>query len=132
MIFEFIRSAEGGVEFTSHAFISFFQIILIGLASGVLAASLLNWLIKSELIPHYLLNVFTLALVLALFTFSEILASPHSCPSLALPCVFQWHFFLCKLEFSHTALKFSMLVSNSSACLPMKNKQFELRESCFE
>ena len=74
LIFEFIRSAEGGAEFTSHAFISFFQIILIGLASGVLAASLLNWLIKSELIPHYLLNVFTLALVLALFTFSDILA----------------------------------------------------------
>jgi NhaP-type Na+/H+ or K+/H+ antiporter len=74
LIFEFIRSAEGGAEFTSHAFISFFQIILIGLASGALAASLLNWLIKSELIPHYLLNVFTLALVLALFTFSEILA----------------------------------------------------------
>ena len=59
LIFEFIRSAEGGAEFTSHAFISFFQIILIGLASGALAASLLNWLIKSELITHYLLNVFT-------------------------------------------------------------------------
>jgi len=74
LVFEFIRSAEGGVEFTSHAFLSFFRIILIGLATGAIAASALYQLIKAELIPHYLLNVFTLALVLAVFTFSDILA----------------------------------------------------------
>lgn len=74
LVFEFIRSAEGGVEFTSHAFISFFQIILIGLASGVIMAWAIYKLIKAELIPHYLLNVFILAAVLGLFTFSDILA----------------------------------------------------------
>lgn len=74
LVFEFIRSAEGGVAFTSHALISFFRIILIGLASGAIAASALYRLLKAELIPHYLLNVFTLATVLAVFTFSDMLA----------------------------------------------------------
>lgn len=74
LVFEFIRSSQGGLEFTSHAFISFFQIIMIGLSVGALAALSLYQLIKAELIPHYLLNVFTLALVLGVFVFSDLLA----------------------------------------------------------
>lgn len=74
LAFEFIRSAEGGVEFTSHALVSFFQIIFIGLALGAVAAYLLYLLIKRDLIPHYLLNVFTLAFVLLIFVFSDLLA----------------------------------------------------------
>lgn len=74
LAFEFIRSAEGGAEFTSHALISFFQIIFIGTALGAIAAYLLYLLIKKELIPHYLLNVFTLAFVLLIFVFSDVLA----------------------------------------------------------
>jgi len=74
LVFEFIRSASGGVEFTSHALIQFVQIILIGLALGTIAAYALFQLIKNDLIPHYLLNVFTLAFVLGVFVFSEVMA----------------------------------------------------------
>ncbi len=74
LVFEFIRSAEGGVEFTSHALVTFFQILLIGLALGSIAAFALYHLIKRDLIPHYLLNVFTLAFVLLVFVFSDLLA----------------------------------------------------------
>ncbi len=74
LVFEFIQSADGGVEFTSHALIQFFQILLIGLALGTLAAHLLYQLIKRSLVPHYLLNVFTLAYVLGVFVFSDVIA----------------------------------------------------------
>lgn len=74
LVFEFLQSADGGVAFTSHAFITFFQIILIGLALGAIAGYALYLLIKNDLIPHYLLNVFTLAFVLGAFVFSEIMA----------------------------------------------------------
>lgn len=71
LVFEFIRSAEGGMNFTSHAFFSFSKIIFIGLALGTTAAYALYQLIRYELIPHYLLNVFTLAAVLGVFVFSD-------------------------------------------------------------
>lgn len=73
LVFEFIQTADGGVEFTSHALIAFSQIILIGLALGTIAAHALHLLIKRELIPHYLLNVFTLAFVLGVFVFSNVI-----------------------------------------------------------
>ncbi|MCI5081135.1 MAG: cation:proton antiporter [Saprospiraceae bacterium] len=71
LVFEFIRSAGGGMNFTSHALISFFKIILIGMALGASAAYALYQLLRYELIPHYLLNVFTLAFVLGVFVFSD-------------------------------------------------------------
>jgi NhaP-type Na+/H+ or K+/H+ antiporter len=74
LVFEFIQSADGGMEFTSHALIQFFQILLIGLALGTIAAHTLHQLIKRSLIPHYLLNVFTLAFVLGVFVFSDVIA----------------------------------------------------------
>ena len=74
LVFEFIQSAEGGMEFTSHAFITFFQIILIGAALGAIAGYSLYILIKNDLIPHYLLNVFTLAFVIGTFVLSHVLA----------------------------------------------------------
>ena len=74
LMYEFIISGQGGLEFTSHALIEFVQIVLIGLALGGLAAFLLSYMIKRDLIPHFLLNVFTLALVLTVFVFSDILA----------------------------------------------------------
>jgi NhaP-type Na+/H+ or K+/H+ antiporter len=74
LVFEFIRSSEGGISFTSHALVQFTQVILIGLALGTLAALALYQLIKYDLIPHYLLNVFTLALVLSDFVVSDLLA----------------------------------------------------------
>ncbi|NRB53769.1 MAG: sodium:proton antiporter [Saprospiraceae bacterium] len=74
LVFEFVQTSDGGVAFTSHALITFSQIILIGLALGTLAALGLYQLIKRELIPHYLLNVFTLAAVLGVFVFSDFIA----------------------------------------------------------
>ncbi|MEL7120069.1 MAG: cation:proton antiporter [Bacteroidota bacterium] len=74
LVFEFIQSADGGLEFTSHAFIQFINIILIGLSLGALSGYALYWFIKREWIPHYLLNVFTLAFVLGVFVFSDIMA----------------------------------------------------------
>ncbi len=74
LVYEFILSADVGMSFTTHAVISFFRIILIGLALGGLAAYTLYQLIRFDWVPHYLLNVFTLALVLGVFVFSDILA----------------------------------------------------------
>lgn len=74
LVFEFVQTSDGGVAFTSHALITFSQIILIGLALGTLAAFGLYQLIKRDLIPHYLLNVFTLAAVLGAFVFSDFIA----------------------------------------------------------
>ncbi len=74
LVFEFIQTSDGGVAFTSHALVTFSQIILIGLALGTLAALGLYQLIKRDLIPHYLLNVFTLASVLGVFVFSDFIA----------------------------------------------------------
>jgi NhaP-type Na+/H+ or K+/H+ antiporter len=71
LVFEFIASGEGSLEFTSTAFISFIKILLTGGALGFAAAYGLYLLIKNELIPHYLLNVFTLALVLLVFVLSD-------------------------------------------------------------
>ncbi len=73
LVFEFIRSSEGGMAFTSHAFIAFFRTLLIGSALGGMAGFALYQLIKNELIPHYLLNVFTLAFVLMIFVFADVL-----------------------------------------------------------
>lgn len=74
LVFEFVRTAEGGMAFTSHVFISFFQIILIGFGLGLIAANALYQIIKKDWVPHYLRNVFTLAFVLGVFVFSDVLA----------------------------------------------------------
>ncbi|MFK7935259.1 MAG: cation:proton antiporter [Saprospiraceae bacterium] len=74
LMYEFIASNEGTLEFTSHALIQFLEIILIGFALGFIAAHALYQMIKNELLPHYLLNVFTLAAVLAVFVLSDVLA----------------------------------------------------------
>lgn len=72
LVYEFIISGEG-LGFTAHAFISFFRIILIGGALGSIAAYALYQFIKREWIPHYLLNVVTLAFALGIFVFSDVL-----------------------------------------------------------
>lgn len=74
LVFEFILSGEDGQHFTLHALSSFGKIVLIGISFGFTAAHFLNILIKKKLIPHYLLNVFTLALALSVFVFSDLLA----------------------------------------------------------
>lgn len=73
LVYEFIISGEGG-EFTIHALQAFGKIVVIGASIGFTSAYLLYYLIKQKLIPHYLLNVFSLALVLAVFVASDLMA----------------------------------------------------------
>ncbi len=72
LVFEFIITSPDGSQFTLHAFLTLLKIIVEGIVIGVLAALGLNQLLKRNLVPHYLLNVFTLALVLAVFVLSDL------------------------------------------------------------
>ncbi|SKB51422.1 NhaP-type Na+/H+ or K+/H+ antiporter [Salegentibacter holothuriorum] len=73
LMFEFIR-VEGGQDFTQTALIEFGKILLFGFTFGFTFAHLLGFLIKKQIIPHYLLNVFTLATVLGVFVLADIFA----------------------------------------------------------
>lgn len=72
LVYDFIISGEEEM-YTIHAVMSFLKIVIVGISLGFTAAHLLNFMIKRNLIPHYLLNVFTLALVLGIFVESDIL-----------------------------------------------------------
>lgn len=73
LVFEFI-SVEGGGEFTKTALIEFGKIVLFGSTFGFTFAHALNFSINKKLIPHYLLNVFSLASVLGVFVLSDVFA----------------------------------------------------------
>ncbi len=73
LVFEFIISGEGGM-FTIHALPVFGKVVAIGASIGFTSAYLMYYMIKQKLIPHYLLNVFSLALVLAVFVGSDSMA----------------------------------------------------------
>ncbi len=73
LVFEFI-SAGAGSEFTMTALEEFGKIVLFGFTFGFSFAHALAFSIKKKLIPHYLLNVFTLAAVLGVFVLSETFA----------------------------------------------------------
>jgi NhaP-type Na+/H+ or K+/H+ antiporter len=64
---------HGMGDFGLEALLMFLEIVVVGVAMGFAAAHGLFQLIKRELIPHYLLNVFVLALVLMVFTVSDII-----------------------------------------------------------
>ena len=98
LVFEFIRTAHGGGALTSHVFISFFQIILIGFSLGLIAAFAFYQIIKNEWVPHYLLNVFTLAFVLSIFVFSDILAHESGLLSVVVMGLFLGNMDLPKLQ----------------------------------
>lgn len=69
LVFEFINA--GGDHFTAHALKQFGLIVAVGAGLGSLSAYGLYLLLKNHLIPHYLINVFTLALVLMVFVVSD-------------------------------------------------------------
>jgi NhaP-type Na+/H+ or K+/H+ antiporter len=73
LVFEFIISGDNGQQFTQHALIAFTKIVFIGAVVGGLSAFGLAQLIRRNMIPHYLLNVFTLAGVLLVFVFSDLI-----------------------------------------------------------
>jgi len=70
LVYEFIR-VEGGQDFTKTALVEFGKIILFGFTFGFAFANVLTFLIKKNVIPHYLLNVFTLASVLGVFVLAD-------------------------------------------------------------
>lgn len=73
LVFEFIR-VEGGQDFTETALIEFGKILLFGFTFGYAFANVLAYLIKKNVIPHYLLNVFILATVLGVFVLADTFA----------------------------------------------------------
>ncbi|MDO1502144.1 sodium:proton antiporter [Winogradskyella maritima] len=70
LVFEFI-SVDAGSEFTKTALIEFGKIVLFGATFGFTFAHGLNFILNKKLVPHYLMNVFTLAIVLGVFVLSE-------------------------------------------------------------
>ncbi|WP_116128108.1 cation:proton antiporter [Lewinella sp. IMCC34183] len=74
LVFEFVRSTDHGFGFTGEALRTFVQIIIYGGTLGFLMGYALFHIIKRELVPHYLLNVFILAYVLFIFVISDQLA----------------------------------------------------------
>lgn len=73
LVFEFI-SVGHGYDYTKEALIEFSKIIIIGLSIGFTGAYALYYSLKLNLIPHYLLNVITLASVLFVFVLSDLFA----------------------------------------------------------
>ncbi|OIQ23451.1 sodium:proton antiporter [Lacinutrix sp. MedPE-SW] len=73
LVFEFI-SVDAGGEFTKTAFIEFGKIVLFGATFGFTFAHGLNYILNKKLVPHYLMNVFTLATVLGVFVLSDVFA----------------------------------------------------------
>ena len=73
LVFEFI-SIESGYSFTKEALIEFFKVVIVGASIGFIAALTLYYSIKRTYIPHYLLNVITLAIVLGVFVLSDFFA----------------------------------------------------------
>lgn len=70
LVFEFI-SAGKGEAFTTTALVEFGKIVLFGFTFGFTFAKALAVAIKSKIIPHYLLNVATLAAVLGVFVLAD-------------------------------------------------------------
>ena len=73
LVFDFIISGDSTGEFSVHAIMSFLKIVAVGSAIGSLAAFILYQMLKRSLIPHYLMNVFSMALVVAAFVGSDLL-----------------------------------------------------------
>lgn len=73
LVFEFISVGAGG-EFTLVALEEFGKIVLFGFTFGFTFAHALAFAIRHEFIPHYLMNVFTLAAVLGVFVLSDLFA----------------------------------------------------------
>ena len=75
LVFNFITSG-GGAEmdsYSSHAFGEFSKILVIGVTVGFGMAYFLKFMLSHKFVPHYLLNVFTLATVVLAFAGSDLI-----------------------------------------------------------
>ena len=73
LVFEFISVGEGA-SFTLTALAEFGKIVLFGFTFGFTFAHAMAFLIRKNLIPHYLLNVVSLSSVLLVFVVSDVFA----------------------------------------------------------
>lgn len=73
LVYEFIRIGQG-YNYTFEALIEFGSIVIIGLSIGFTSAYALYYSLKFKLVPHYLLNVISLASVLFVFVLSDAFA----------------------------------------------------------
>lgn len=73
LVFEFISVGEGQA-FTKTALIEFGKILLFGTTFGFTFAHALGFVIKKNLVPHYLLNVVSLSVVLLVYVESDVFA----------------------------------------------------------
>ena len=71
LVFEFIISRQSGHAIETVLF-TFGKIIIVGSVTGYAAAQLLGYILRNHLIPEYLRNIFSLILVFAVFTFSDL------------------------------------------------------------
>jgi NhaP-type Na+/H+ or K+/H+ antiporter len=70
LVYEFI-SVDAGGEFTKTALIEFGKIVLFGSTFGFTFAHAVNLILNKKWVPHYLINVFSLAAVLGVFVLSD-------------------------------------------------------------
>lgn len=87
VVFEFIV-AQSQATGISHGLITFFKIIAIGTVFGLAGGSFLSLLLRRHWIPHYLLNLATLSVVFAVFSFADLLA--HESGLLAVTLMGMW------------------------------------------
>ena len=73
LVYEFIIVGEGH-NYTQEALIEFGKIVIIGFSIGFTSAYAMYYAIKHRVIPHYLLNVITLAAVQGVFVLSDLFA----------------------------------------------------------
>ena len=75
LVFEFISlGGDHGTEYTKETLIEFGKIIIIGFSIGFTSAYAFAFSLKQKWIPHYLLNVVSLALVLTVFVLADLFA----------------------------------------------------------
>ncbi len=73
LVYEFISIGQG-YDYTREALVEFGKIVIIGLSIGFTSVYALYYSLKFKLVPHYLLNVITLASVLFVFVLSDAFA----------------------------------------------------------
>ncbi|MEL4454460.1 sodium:proton antiporter [Lutimonas vermicola] len=75
LVFEFISvGGDHGTQYTKETLIEFGKILIIGFSIGFTSAYTFALALKHRWIPHYLLNVVSLALVLTVFVLSDLFA----------------------------------------------------------
>lgn len=74
LMYEFILSGSGGAQFTGQALMTFGLTIVAGAGAGVFSAWLLYYMLKKHLVPSYLVNVISLAMVMFCFTGADMIS----------------------------------------------------------